>query len=458
VIVESAGTERMCSTQEEKNLLMDRCPECQYPQARPARTCGWCGVPLPTDFTQEHNEKYASANERSALSPQIEEAPIATLIPPASGIGSLLDSSDDLTIPIIPGYEATKITAKAPTSDPINTDIPLSSYPLSLSPVISPTSNASKRIPFLSSDHWWLWIPFAMPFIAAILIRDVVYWSEACQTITRVLLSGAMVIGIAIAFAQERTLKQIRTPLIVAGIIVGVTVMTYLSATPLEYVQANRAEQSGDYGQAVRIYTHLNAKSDIVRVQMAWGQNLVSLNHFGEAESHLIPTLLLADGSLRDQLRAAIGTLYWHWGQAQVSIGEISEARNHWEQARSIAKGTPDGDRAANALESPQSVHGKVVWHGASVPGMTVALISSWKKTSVRHVLQDGGDRLVAQTRDDGTFLIAKAHPGTTYLFVWTGKDGDTTILGPDGTPQLTISIRALESADVGTISIEKGS
>jgi|GEM_PF-2948817 len=429
---------------------MQRCAHCQFPLAHAAKTCGYCGVPIAHSLL-------AAVFERHGIHPRApapERTPAAHLGVPGAGerATALMDDphAANATTVAEPPPAFTTVTLGdvwSPAGGPRSGALPYSSRPewTPPPPVFAPTLE----------EHWWLAIPTAVPIVVWITARMSSYWSEALATDARICCAG----GVALAawLGYRRTLGALPSrwiaPAITALLLLMVAGVCAASTSSADLLQGHTAESNGDYTTALALFQRGNSPNDAARVQIEWGRTLAEQGAFAAAKGHIDAAIQQGRGITHDEARTALGHLYWLWGQARHAQHDLAGARTYWGDAVAAASGTLDGDRAAAALATHQTVTGQMTWLGGPLPGLKVALVSSWKYSAALGSLQTGGDRLEATTGADGSFDIGGAVPGTTYALIWVGTFGDTTRVDASGTPKYTVSILPLQGADIGKVS-----
>jgi hypothetical protein len=442
---------------------MQRCPHCHFPCPTTAAQCGWCAKPLPAQPAVAVASPYAQASAPPVPPPSVP--PQAT--PPPShqprSSGFLVDHAPLLSVATDPSASGSAYQASHPSwaSPPGYT--PLTSSHVTGAPPSAPTAwkSTPAQVPQSASfTVWWLVVPALTLVVAWLLARDQVVWGHMLTTAAKALFVGAtatVLVGLLLA-SWQRTMRAAVGPLFVAaalGLLGGGGVFFSHTAT---YLQAQQAEDRGDYARAVQLYTHVGSISDALRARVEWGQVFTDEHDFPQAQAEIQLALAHTSGPEYDQARAAMGHLLWVWGQALFAKHDLADTRAKWQSAATLAAGTADGDRAALALAAPQVVTGHMTWDGAPLPGEEVALVSSWQFTPQLHILQVQGTRLQATTGDDGSFSIQGVKPGVAYILIWQGKNGDVTQVDASGKPLYGITLQPLQGGDLGQISIDNAS
>lgn len=336
--------------------------------------------------------------------------------------------------------------------------VPLTTGHITGVPPSLPAWGASQPLPPSATPRpWWLIIPLATALIAWEMAHGQAVWGHTLTTAARVLLAGAVALACtAVVLASwQRAVLAGRGPALVGLLLAALGLASWGLAQPVTYLQAQAAENGGDYMRAVNLYLHIGSTTDAMRARVEWGQALTDQKAFTAAQSDLTFALNHTTGPLHDTARAALGHLLWQWGSALYARHDIAATRAKWTAAVALAAGTADADRAAAALAAPQAVTGRMTWHGQPLPGEHVALASSWQFSPEFHILQVQGARLDGMSGDDGTFTITGARPGTPYILIWQGNAGDVTRVADNGTPLYTITLPPLQGGTLGTVSID---
>lgn len=440
---------------------MHRCPHCHFPCPATATQCGWCAQPLVAQPVAAGASPYPPTP--SALPPPIMAAPLPATPPPgstpvytpvppnASGpAGSLGASHTPLHSVAAPSLVAHPTWSSPPGYAPLNT-----THVTGMPPSLPAWVGTPRRAGW---GGWWLCIPVATLCVAWMMVQGQSIWGHMLTSAARVGLAGAAVLLIvAVAVGNwHHAWRASLAPLAVGALLAGLGGTALALTQPLTYLQAQRAEHAGEYAQALDLYLHMGDTTDAMRVRVAWGQSMTDEHAFTDAQSDL--NLVLnhtAAGPLHDAARAALGHLFWTWGQMLYAQHDLPGTRQKWAAAATLAAGTADGDRAAAALNAPQSITGHMVWHGQPLAGEHIALASSWHFTPDLHILQIQGNRLETTTGDDGSFTFTNALPNVPYILIWQGSAGDITRVDAQGNPMYTITLQPLQGGSLGQISID---
>jgi hypothetical protein len=438
---------------------MHRCPHCHFPSPATAERCGWCAKPLVAQQVAAGMSPYPPSGALLSAPPPgrmagqassflVDQPPPAVAAPPAvSGISGSGDSGSaapdhpgQLGWSTVPGY------------------VPLTTGHITGAAPSQPVWGMSQPLPPPAPPRpWWLLIPIATALIAWGLAHGQPVWGHALTTAARVLCAGAVaLVFAAVALGSwQRTLRAACGPALVGLLLAGLGLGSWALAKPVTYLQAQAAENGGDYARAINLYLHIGSANDAQRARVEWGQALTDQNDYATAQDELEFALSHTQGPLHDTARAAMGHLLWQWGSMLFARHDITDTRAKWAAAVALAEGTADADRAAAALDAPQSVTGHMTWHGQPLPGAHVALVSSWKFSPQFHILQVQGTRLEGMSGDDGSFTITGAQPGVLYILIWQGQYGDVTRVAADGTPLYSIMLQPLQGGSLGTVSID---
>jgi hypothetical protein len=447
---------------------MHRCPQCHFPCPATATHCGWCAQPLVAQHVAPGVSPYPPAP--SALPPPFMAAPFAAPPLPATPPPAPLLASAPFSQPAAHTTGAIgaqhvplhSVATSSPVAHPAWSSppgyTPLNTAHVTGMPPSLPAWGGAQRSARAGWGGWWLCIPVATLCLAWTLVQGQPTWGHMLTTAARVGFAGAVVLGIvALALGNwHHAWRAALAPLAVGALLAGLGGAAWALAQPLTYLQAQRAEHHGNFVQAIDLYLHLGDATDAMRVRVAWGQAMTDQLAFTNAQGDL--NLVLnhtTSGPLHDAARAALGHLFWTWGQALYAKHDLPGTRAKWAAAVALAAGTTDGDRAAAALNAPQPITGHMVWHGQPLAGEQIALASTWHFTPELHILQVQGPRLETTTGDDGSFTITNALPNVPYILIWQGSAGDMTRVDAQGNPLYTITLQPLQGGDLGQISID---
>src|SRR6185437_1444703 len=258
-------------------IAMQRCPHCHFPCPATANQCGWCAKPLlaqPVAAASPYAQVAAppvpppSAPPRAATPP-----PVAPQRLPNSS-GFLVDHSPLLSVATDPSsgspYQASHPSWGSPpgytplTSSHVTGVSSLHGNP---APPSAPTSwrSAPASMPQEASfTLWWLVIPAITLVVAWVMARDQVVWGHMLTTAAKVLFVGAATTGLTgvLLGSWQRTMHAAVGPLFTAAMLAlmgGGGVAFSHTAT---YMQAQRAEDHGDYARAVQLFTHVGSIGD----------------------------------------------------------------------------------------------------------------------------------------------------------------------------------------------------
>ena len=273
----------------------------------------------------------------------------------------------------------------------------------------------------------------------------------------RALFAGAVVlgcVGLLAALARHNWHRMLAPTICAALLLAGGLGMNFMAPQALQW-QAQTAEQQGQYAHAIALFQRAGSASGVARTELEWGQTLITQNDFTDAQTQIQSALDASQGALHEAARAAIGQLLWRWGQVLQVHGDLANTRAKWEATAALAANTPAGMLATTALAVPQTVTGHMLWLGAPVPSLRVALVTAWKFTNQFHILQVDGERLETVTGDDGTFTIHGVRPGVAYTLIWEGALGDTTKVDVNNQPLYTVTLEPLQGSDMGAVTID---
>ena len=427
---------------------MQQCPQCRFACAPSAQQCGYCGAALVLP-PSGNSSPYA-------------HAPLMSAPPPPQSVGQHNLSA------IIAAHAAT-LTLDAPANNAPTQhvgyptwSVPAGYVPLTARHVVgalpsSPIAGRGNRTQAARGQRWWLLIVPVSLFAAWGLTQNNATWDQALQSGARALFAGAVAlgcVGMTTWLARHDWHRMLAPAICAALLLAGGTGMEVMAPQALQW-QAQAAEQQGNYPHAIALFQRAGSTSGIARTELEWGQALITQNDFTDAQTQIQAALDASQGSLHTSARAAIGQLLWRWGQVMQVHGDLADTRAKWEASAALAADTPAGALATMALAVPQTVTGHVLWLGAPLPGMRVALVSSWAFTTGFHIVAVNGEQLEAISGDDGSFSIHGVRPGVTYTFIWESARGYTTNVDAQNQPLYTVTLEPLQGSDIGAIAID---
>lgn len=426
-------------------MATDRCAVCRFPVGEHARKCGWCGTSV-AHTTLVWPWRRNRANQVVAALPS--DGPTRTYVIDALPLSHRLAATTlrERTFAVDPGE---CLSPSSPYFTQHAGGIPIGWTP---PPPVAPLAPGVR---------WWIAVVLGMVPMSWFVAHGQSVWGEALAALGRVCWAGAMVLGIWTLTA--RSTRQGWRPW--RGMITAALALTLVGCLMLAgqdlatRMQAQFAERAGQYNQALALYERAGTADDSGRVRLEWAASLAAHGDNIGAQAQIELALALPGEANQAAARAALGHLLWRWGKTLLETQhDPADARAKWEDAATRVADTPDGALAAQALAAPQSVTGRLTWLGnVPLPGMTVALISQWHYSTTLHYIQTSGERLLATTGDDGSFVIDGVKPGTHYALIWEGGPNgnqDYMATSPDGQPLYHVMVLPLVGADLGTIDI----